>query len=60
MGVVRYAYAPNLDEFHLVGHATHVRGVLRPGDLEGSDLVILPGSKHMAADATMCRERRLG
>ncbi|MHB1709865.1 MAG: cobyric acid synthase [Acidimicrobiales bacterium] len=59
VGVVRYPYASNLDELHLVGHAAHVRWVLGPGDLHGCDLVVLPGSKHLAADAAWMRGRGL-
>jgi len=59
VGIVRYPYASNLDEFHLVGHAAHVRWILRTSDLEGCDLVVLPGSKHVAADAGWLRDRGL-
>lgn len=59
IGIVRYPYASNLDEFHLVGHAAHVRWILRSSDLEGCDLVVLPGSKHVAADARWLRDRGL-
>jgi adenosylcobyric acid synthase len=59
VGVVRYPYASNLDEFHLLGHAAHVRWVHGSGDLEGCDLVVLPGSKHVAADTAWLRDRGL-
>lgn len=59
VGIVRYPYASNLDEFHLVGHAAHVRWILRPSDMEGCDLVVLPGSKHVAADTGWLRDRGL-
>jgi adenosylcobyric acid synthase len=59
VGVVRYPYASNLDEFHLLAHAAHIRWIEWPGDLEGCDLVILPGSKHVAADARWLGHRRL-
>jgi adenosylcobyric acid synthase len=48
--IVRYPYASNLDEWHLLGHAAHVRWATTPADLDGADLVILPGSKHVTAD----------
>lgn len=59
VGVVRYPYASNLDEFHLLAHAAHVRWIERPGDLEDCDLVILPGTKHVAADARWLGHRGL-
>lgn len=59
VGIVRYPYASNLDEFHLLPHAAHVSWVHEPGDLDGCDLVVLPGSKHVAADANWLRERGL-
>jgi adenosylcobyric acid synthase len=59
VGIVRYPYASNLDEFHLVGHAAHMRWIMRSSDLEGCDLVVLPGSKHVAADAGWLRDRGL-
>ena len=57
--VVRYPYASNLDELHLLPHAARVRWASRPGDLDGAALVVLPGSKHVAADMAWLRERRL-
>ena len=51
VAVVRYPYASNLDELHLLPHAAHMRWATRPADLVGVDLIILPGSKHLAADA---------
>ncbi|HKA83447.1 MAG TPA: cobyric acid synthase [Acidimicrobiales bacterium] len=59
VSVVRYPYASNLDELYLVPHVARMRWASTPGDLAGADLVILPGSKHVAADAAWLRERRL-
>jgi len=59
VAVVRYPYASNLDELHLLGHAARVRWATRPGDLDGADLVLLPGSKHVAADRAWLAERGL-
>ncbi len=59
VAVVRYPYASNLDELHLLAHAAHVRWATRAGDLDGADLVILPGSKHVAADMAWLRDRDL-
>jgi adenosylcobyric acid synthase len=55
VAVVRYPYASNLDELHLLPHAAHMRWATRPADLAGVDLVILPGSKHLSADAAWMR-----
>jgi adenosylcobyric acid synthase len=55
VAVVRYPYASNLDELHLLAHAAHVRWATRPDDLVDVDLVILPGSKHVAADRQWLR-----
>lgn len=59
VGIVRYPFASNLDEFHVLGHAAEVRWVLSPRDLERCDLVILPGSKHVSADLGWLRDRAL-
>ena len=45
----------NLDELHLLGHVAHVRFATRPADIDGTDMVILPGSKHVAADVSWMR-----
>jgi len=55
VAVVRMPFGSNLDEFHLFAHAAHVRFVTRPADLDGVDLVVLPGSKHVAADLAWLR-----
>ena len=59
VAVVRYPYASNLDELHLVPHVARMRWATVPGDLDGADLVILPGSKHVAADRDWMRDRGL-
>ncbi len=53
--IVRYPYASNLDEWHLIAHAAHVRWATVPADLDAADMVILPGSKHVAADIAWMR-----
>ena len=58
VAVVRYPYASNLDELHLLAHVAHVRFAHRPADLAGADLVVLPGSKHVAADIAWLRRQR--
>jgi adenosylcobyric acid synthase len=59
VAVVRYPYASNLDELHLLGHAARVRWAVAPADLDGADLVVLPGSKHVAADRAWLRAQGL-
>jgi adenosylcobyric acid synthase len=50
VAVVRYPTASNLDEFKQLEQVADVRWSGRPEDVDQSDLVILPGSKHVAAD----------
>jgi adenosylcobyric acid synthase len=52
-------YASNLDEFVALQHVARVRFVHGPADLLGADLVILPGSKHVAADLAWMRAQGL-
>ena len=58
VAVIRYPTASNLDEFKPLEQVTELRWAGRPEDLE-ADLVVLPGSKHVAADLKWLRERRL-
>jgi adenosylcobyric acid synthase len=55
VAVVRYPTASNLDEFKLLEQVADVRWAGRPEDVDRSDLVILPGSKHVAADLAWLR-----
>jgi adenosylcobyric acid synthase len=55
VAIVRGPFASNLDEFHLLAHAAHVRFAVRPAELDDADLVVLPGSKHVAADLAWLR-----
>jgi adenosylcobyric acid synthase len=57
VGVVTYPFASNLDELHLLPHVAFTRWVREPSMLAGCDLVILPGSKHVAADRAWLAER---
>jgi adenosylcobyric acid synthase len=50
VAVVRYPTASNLDEFRLLEQVADVVWVNEPSDLDGASLVVLPGSKHVAAD----------
>jgi len=55
--VIRYPTASNLDEFKLLEQVADVVWVSRPGELAEDALVVLPGSKHVAADLAWLRER---
>lgn len=50
LAVVRGPAASNLDEFAALAAVAELRWATRPADLAGADLVVLPGSKHVAAD----------
>jgi adenosylcobyric acid synthase len=58
VAVIRYPTASNLDEFKPLEEVAALRWASRPADLD-ADLVVLPGSKHVAADLDWLRERRL-
>lgn len=57
--VIAWPYGSNLDEWHLLAHAAHLRLATVPADLDGVDLIVLPGSKHLVADADWLRRRGL-
>jgi adenosylcobyric acid synthase len=59
VAVVRYPTASNLDEFKLLEQVAEVRWAGRRGEIEGATLVVLPGSKHVAADLRWLRETGL-
>jgi adenosylcobyric acid synthase len=59
VAIVRYPTASNLDEFKQLEQVTDVRFATQAEDLVGADLVILPGSKYVAADLAWLRERGL-
>ena len=58
VSVIRYPFASNLDEWHLLPHAVRMRWAAVPADLDTADVVVLPGSKHVAADRSWLRQRR--
>jgi adenosylcobyric acid synthase len=58
VAVVRYPTASNLDEFKPLEQVADLRWATRPDDLD-ADLVVLPGSKHVASDLDWLRERNL-
>jgi adenosylcobyric acid synthase len=59
VAIVRYPTASNLDEFKQLDQIADVRYVAHARDVDGADLVILPGSKHVAADLAWLRESGL-
>jgi adenosylcobyric acid synthase len=59
VGIVRYPYSSNLDEFQLLAHGAHVRWVANPREMLDCEVIILPGSKHVAADLNWLRVQGL-
>jgi adenosylcobyric acid synthase len=57
VAVIRYPTASNLDEFKALEQVADVAWVTAPRELAGADLVVLPGSKHVAADLAWLRAR---
>jgi adenosylcobyric acid synthase len=55
--IVGGPYASNLDEFVRLQQVADVCWARTPDALAGTDLVVLPGSKHVAADRAWLRER---
>ncbi|WP_424344231.1 cobyric acid synthase [Ilumatobacter sp.] len=57
--IPRFPFGSNLDEFHLLSHAADVRWASNPGRFArldpDRDAIILPGSKHLAADLAWMR-----
>jgi adenosylcobyric acid synthase len=59
VAVVRYPTASNLDELKPLEQLADLVWALAPADLAGADLIVLPGSKHVAGDLSWLRDRRL-
>jgi adenosylcobyric acid synthase len=61
VGVVAWPRISNFDEFRRMGAwpGVGLRLVRKPADVEGLDLLILPGSKHVPSDLAWLRERGL-
>ncbi len=59
VAVVRYPTASNLDELKLLEQVADLVWASRPEELDGADLVVLPGSKHVAGDVAWLKERGL-
>ncbi|HEX2071425.1 MAG TPA: cobyric acid synthase [Thermoleophilaceae bacterium] len=55
VAVIAYPTASNLDELRPLEQVAELRFTRRPIDLDGADLVVLPGSKHVAADLSWLR-----
>jgi adenosylcobyric acid synthase len=60
VAIVRYPTASNLDEFKQLEQVVDLRWVVRPEEIDGADLLILPGSKHVAADLAWLARTGLG
>jgi adenosylcobyric acid synthase len=57
VAVIRYPTASNLDEFKTLEQVADLIWATGPAMLDGADLVVLPGSKHVAADLAWLHER---
>jgi adenosylcobyric acid synthase len=57
--VVRYPTASNLDEFKQLEQVANLVWAGTPRELEGADLVVLPGSKHVVGDLVWLRRTGL-
>jgi adenosylcobyric acid synthase len=58
VAVIRYPTASNLDEFRPLEQVVDLVWAREPTQLEGADLIVLPGSKHVASDLDWLRARR--
>jgi adenosylcobyric acid synthase len=54
--VIAYPAASNLDELKPLEQVAELRFARRPAELGEADLIVLPGSKHVAADLRWLRE----
>jgi len=59
VAVIRYPAASNLDEFKALEQVARVVWARAPRDLDGAELVVLPGSKHVATDLAWLRSQGL-
>jgi adenosylcobyric acid synthase len=59
VAVIRYPTASNLDEFKPLEQVADLRWAAAPADLDGAELVVLPGSKHVAGDLRWLRRTGL-
>ncbi|HEY3462805.1 MAG TPA: cobyric acid synthase [Gaiellaceae bacterium] len=59
VAVVRYPTAPNLDEFKQLEQVADLHWLDSPQGVNGTQLLILPGSKHVAADLAWLKQTGL-
>jgi adenosylcobyric acid synthase len=59
VAVIRYPCASNLDEFKALEDVADVVWATTPAAIAAADLVVLPGSKHVAADLAWLRGQDL-
>ena len=59
VAVLAYPTASNLDELKRLEEVVELVPVRDPADLAGARLIVVPGSKHVAADLAWLRERGL-
>jgi adenosylcobyric acid synthase len=59
VAAVRYPTASNLDELKPLEQVAELVWARRADDVDGADLVVLPGSKHVSADLAWLREQGL-
>jgi adenosylcobyric acid synthase len=58
VAIVRYPAASNVDEFKTLDSIAEIVWATTPEELDGADLVILPGSKNVGADLAWLRKLR--
>jgi adenosylcobyric acid synthase len=58
VAIVRYPAASNVDEFKALDSIAEIVWATTPDQLEGADLVVLPGSKNVGADLAWLRAAR--
>ncbi len=59
VAIVRYPTASNLDEFKRLEGVASVVWASEPAHLQGADIVVLPGSKHVSGDLAWLRRAGL-
>ncbi|HEU0337220.1 MAG TPA: hypothetical protein VFR43_11730, partial [Gaiellaceae bacterium] len=59
VALLAYPTASNLDEFERLEEVAELVPAREPADLDGARLIVLPGSKHVAADLAWLRGRGL-
>ncbi len=59
VAIPRQPWGSNIDEFHLLAHVADVRFITHPSEVSDAEIIILPGSKHVAADLDWLRSTGL-